>query len=183
VQGGTIDKQGAQIADLEKQKASVEQILNDTRLKMDEIRKDRDSVQAELFETRDRLVKAEKDLAEESKTLEKVARELFDSKQKLGFLQQRGVPTGEVPGVAMKPVSDGQIVVVSDNMDLQILSLGKSDGVEPGMEFTVARGPQYVCVVVVEKVEADYSCTHTKQGTVQGDDKPAVGDRVSLLVH
>jgi hypothetical protein len=71
----------------------------------------------------------------------------------------------------------------SDRIDLQLINLGSVDGVQPGMEFIVARGPQYICVVVADKVEADYSRTHVKEGTAPDDQPPAAGDSVSLLIH
>lgn len=53
------------------------------------------------------------------------------------------------------PPIKGQIVAVAD--DMATINVGKEDGVAAGMRFTVFRGPTYVAMLTVERVDAEKS--------------------------
>ncbi|MCG3179187.1 MAG: hypothetical protein BIFFINMI_01520 [Phycisphaerae bacterium] len=65
---------------------------------------------------------------------------------------QTGQPA--VPEAVGPPIK-GEITAVGD--DHAVISVGKVDGVVPGMKFTVFRGGKYLAEMVVIKVEADSS--------------------------
>ncbi|MFH1227178.1 MAG: hypothetical protein V1701_04645 [Planctomycetota bacterium] len=74
---------------------------------------------------------------------------------------------------------EGKILAVSDKADLNlvVISLGKSDGVEPGMKFDVYRSGKYIGKIQVEKVEPQISsAVSIKESLAEG---VKVGDIVT----
>ncbi len=65
-------------------------------------------------------------------------------------------------------MSSGKILVVSANSNFVVISLGRRDGVEKGMEFSIFRDEQFVARVSVERVEDEWSVTKVSAGEKTG---------------
>ena len=74
-------------------------------------------------------------------------------------------------GVVMKNVK-GVVQAADNRVDIYVLSVGSKDGVEPGYEFTVFRGSEYVSTIVIDKVFPNYSSGTTKPGTKRREVQP-----------
>ncbi len=59
---------------------------------------------------------------------------------------------------------DGVVQKVDNENDIYILSVGQSDGVQVGYEFTVSRGNEYIATIVVDKVFKNHASARTKSG-------------------
>lgn len=95
------------------------------------------------------------ELAEKEKLLQRSQKELFEAKQIIRAVKEAGV---NIPALfkRAKPL-DGQIVAVSEQVPIVMLSLGSDRGVEKGYQFTVFRNNQFIGRVVVEEVYKDMS--------------------------
>jgi hypothetical protein len=55
------------------------------------------------------------------------------------------------------PKIDSKVAAVNPESNVVVISGGRDVGVEPGYEFTVFRGNEYVARIVIDKVEEDFS--------------------------
>ncbi|KAF0246654.1 MAG: hypothetical protein FD180_473 [Planctomycetota bacterium] len=137
----------------------------------------RDTVQAELLVSNDRLEKAYMDLAQMEKQLVDVSRAKNDLEQQLAELRDRGrIP----PLFPEEPKIDGVVLGVSDKVNLVLISVGTKDKVQVGWKFTVYRGDTYVSKLVVEKVEDGWAAC--RELTDFRKDAIQQGDKVSTRV-
>jgi hypothetical protein len=118
------------------------------------------------------LNEKEGELAEKKKLLARAEKELWEAKQIIRVVRDSGV---NIPRLVTpsKPL-DGQIVAVSANVPLVMISLGSDEGVQKGHQFTVYRQNQYIGRVVVEEVYKDMSAARilkdmTSKAIKQGD--------------
>jgi hypothetical protein len=79
------------------------------------------------------------------------------------------------------PKIDGQVVGVSQKMNLIVINVGEDDGVRVGFEFTVYRGKNYVGKAIVEKVFPRQSACRVLLDKTKG--KIQAGDKVSTQVY
>ncbi len=87
---------------------------------------------------------------------------------------------GQLPsGIAMKPL-DAVVQAVDNANDIYILSVGSTDGVKEGYEFTVHRNGEYIATVVVDKVFANHASARTKDGLKRKDAEAGDGASTSL---
>lgn len=137
----------------------------------------RDTVQAELLASQDRLEKAYKDIAEMEKQIVEVSRAKNDIEQQLDYLRAR-VPN--IADLGVEPKIDGIVLGVSDKVNLVLISVGGKDKVQVGFKFTVYRGSTYVSKLVVDKVDDQWAAcrelTEFRKDTIQQ------GDSVSTRV-
>lgn len=137
----------------------------------------RDTVQAELLASQDRLEKAYKDIAEMEKQIVEVSRAKNDIEQQLDYLRARVPNVGDL---AVEPKVDGIVLGVSDKVNLVLISVGGRDKVQVGFKFTVYRGSTYVSKLVVDKVDDQWAAcrelTEFRKDTIQQ------GDSVSTRV-
>jgi regulator of replication initiation timing len=78
-----------------------------------------------------------------------VAREAKQRQDQIDDVIRRGITIDVLPA----PRLDAKVRGTAPELGLVVLSRGADDGVRAGMNFTVFRGPQFVCKVAVEKVE------------------------------
>lgn len=137
----------------------------------------RDTVQAELLASQDRLEKAYKDIAEMEKQIVEVSRAKNDIEQQLDYIRAR-VPN--LADLGTEPKIDGIVLGVSDKVNLVLISVGGKDKVQVGFKFTVYRGSTYVSKLVVDKVDDQWAAcrelTEFRKDTIQQ------GDSVSTRV-
>ncbi|MDI6733430.1 MAG: hypothetical protein QME51_04870 [Planctomycetota bacterium] len=154
-------------ANYEKLQASLtEQIqknkeLNETLEKLqatkDEAVKERTLLEEKFLDGQNNLLRLEKNLAALEQQYITQAKELNQTKSVLEQYK-RIAPTLLPDGVPAKLI-EGHILAVSDKpgINIVLISVGKNDGVEIGMRFTVYRADKYVAKIQVEKAEAQWS--------------------------
>ncbi len=125
----------------------------------------------------------ESDLTErddEREDIEELRRRLARAEGALEKLRDRGVEVDPLLAPKKPPVIDGVVVAVKEIdglAPLVLLSVGRDDGVEVGLEFTVFRADTFIGKVVVEKVMPDMAgcrVVFAKEG-----DAVRASDRVS----
>ena len=79
-----------------------------------------------------------------------------------------------VQNIALK----GRVVGVDFQNNLAQVSLGSAQGVRPNMTFHVVRGEQYICDVVIQKVDPDKSVGQLSV-LDRNRAEPRIGDTVS----
>lgn len=134
-----------------KLRETIEGILGGLRTKVDAVQKDYNQVSQKLTQT-----EAEKAfLIQENKLqreqIDLLRKQLADVTGKQGGTAARPAAGVDLSGVTIK----GRVTAVE--ADLATVNVGRADGVEPGMRFTVFRGPAYLAELVVSRVEADRS--------------------------
>lgn len=71
-----------------------------------------------------------------------------------------------MPSAKRQPHEPRSVVRAADNVaDLYMISLGATDGLQPGTEFELWRGPQEVGTVLVDRVYPEYSFALRKPGS------------------
>ncbi|MFA5793715.1 MAG: hypothetical protein WC980_01400 [Candidatus Brocadiia bacterium] len=131
--------------------------VEDFRKRKDDAEKDRATFESKFMQTQDDLSKIEKNLAALEQQYLVQAKELNSAKTLLEQYKKA------VPALAGEQNQakwiEGKILAVSDKPDLNlvVMSVGKNDGVEAGMKFTVYRVDKYVGKIQVEKVEPQIS--------------------------
>jgi peptidoglycan hydrolase CwlO-like protein len=164
--------------DLAVKNDNLNKYLGEEKKLREDAQRVRDTVQAELLASNDRLEKAYKDIAEMEKQLVEVSRSKNDIEQQLAYLRDRVPNIGDL---AVEPKIDGLVLGVSDKVNLVLISVGQKDKVQVGFKFTVYRGSQYVSKLVVDKVEDTWAAcrelTDFRKDTIQQ------GDKVSTRIY
>jgi myosin heavy subunit len=141
--------------------------LNDSLEKMqvakDDAVKERTTLEERFLQAQNTIIQLEKNMAQLEQQYLVQAKELDQTKTMLGEYKRKA-PTllTDITGIKL---IEGKVTAISDKPDLNIImiSVGKNDGVEVGMRFTVYRSDKYVAKVQVEKVEAQWaSCFSIK---------------------
>jgi|SRR3989339_128439 len=135
--------------------------LNDTVEKLqvvkDDAVKERTTLEEKFLQAQNAIIQLEKNLVTLEQQYLVQAKDLNQAKTMLDEYKRKA-PMVDV-GVASIKLIEGKITAISDKPDLNIvmISVGKNDGVEIGMRFTVYRADKYVAKVQVEKVEAQWA--------------------------
>jgi len=135
--------------------------LNESLEKMqvvkDDAVKERTTLEEKFLQAQNTIIQLEKNLATLEQQYLVQAKDLNQTKTMLDEYKRKA-PTLLTEAVPAKLV-EGKITAISDKPDLNIvmISVGKNDGVELGMRFTVYRADKYVAKVQVEKVEAQWA--------------------------
>ena len=135
--------------------------LNDSLEKLqvvkDDAVKERTTLEEKFLQAQNTIIQLEKNLATLEQQYLVQAKELNQTKTMLDDYKRKA-PTLLTDAVSVKLI-EGKITAISDKPDLNIImiSVGKNDGVELGMRFTVYRADKYVAKVQVEKVEAQWA--------------------------
>ncbi|MFH1228616.1 MAG: hypothetical protein V1701_12035 [Planctomycetota bacterium] len=151
-------------AELNEQIRKVEEAsktVDDFRKRKEDAEKDRATFESKFMQTQDDLSKIEKNLASLEQQYLIQAKELNSAKTLLEQYKKA------VPALASETNQtkwiEGKILAVSDKADLNlvVMSVGKNDGVEAGMKFTVYRIDKYIGKIQVEKVEPQISSAYS----------------------
>jgi hypothetical protein len=136
------------IATLDKEKENL-------KLVKEEAIKDREEAKEEQQRLELALSDLQGELAEKEKLLQRSEKELSEARMIIKSVQDSGI---NIPSLFQrtKPMN-GQIVAVSREVDLVMLSVGEDEGVAKGDKFTVYRGSQFIGQVVVEEPYKDMS--------------------------
>jgi predicted RNase H-like nuclease (RuvC/YqgF family) len=153
------------IAELEKEKDNL-------KLVKEEAIKDREEAKEEQQRLELALSDLQGEMAEKEKLLQKSEKELSEARMIIKSVQDSGVSITSL-FQRTKPMN-GQIVAVSREVDLVMLSVGEDEGVAKGDKFTVYRGSQFIGQVVVEEPYKDMSAARiikdmTKKEIQKGD--------------
>jgi DNA repair exonuclease SbcCD ATPase subunit len=119
--------------------------------------KERTTLEEKFLQAQNSIIQLEKNLATLEQQYLVQAKELNQAKIILDDYKRKA-PT-LLTELGSPKVVEGKITAISDKPDLNIvmISVGKNDGVEVGMRFTVYRADKYVAKVQVEKVEAQWA--------------------------
>jgi septal ring factor EnvC (AmiA/AmiB activator) len=147
-------------ADLEaqaKKNDDLQKFVEDFRKSKEVAEKDRATFEGKFMQTQDDLLKLEKNLMTLEEQYLVQAKELNYAKTLLEQYKKQ-VPSVNLVEKAPKWI-EGKILAISDKADLNlvVISVGKNDGVEVGMKFTVYRIDKYVGKVQIEKVDPQIS--------------------------
>lgn len=151
-------------ADLEQQtkrNQELEQTVTDFRQKKDEALKEYSGMEQKYMETEDKLLKTEKNLAQLEQQYLAQAKD-YNYAKTLLEQYKKIVPTIQLVGPPPKLI-EGKVLALSDKAELNlvIISVGKNDGVELGMKFTVYRGDKYVGKIQIEKADPQFSSAYS----------------------
>lgn len=141
---------------------------NDLRASLEQTRADMSQITAQLLQAQGDLERSDRALSTAEEELIRISKEAHTMRERIDRLRQQGVPVEILPVPRLNAVVKG----VALDVGVVVLSVGKEEGVTPGMKFTVYRGPEYVCTVSVDKVEARWS---SAQITTRRMD-PRIGD-------
>lgn len=156
----------------------LQKLVDENRNRKEQAELDRDTIQARLLETEDKLIKAEKSLAALEEQYVVMAKDLNSAKGELDFYHKR-VPDIK-PGEAIVSV-EGKVLTVSEKVNLVIINVGKKDKVDVGMEFTVYRGDKFIGKIRIEKVESEWSSAMCLQEFMK--ERVQAGDNVATHVY
>lgn len=167
------DKLAAAQADLQTKLADLNKTIDSTRAELATSEAARKDAEAKGRASADEIARlnqdkdtAEKALAAAMTAREQVSKDLDEARVTLErYRKDKGNLTG---GVAMKDVH-GVVQAVDNRVDIYVISVGSKDGVQPGYEFTVYRGNEYVSTIVIDKVFPNYASGTTKPGTKRRD--------------
>jgi len=171
----------AELSEVQKQKDELQQQLNQTLAekddaihRMDQSIDDRQRLQQQLEDLKvdlGSLRQRHVDLAKKKAELEWIIVAIQD---KLGI----GIMKGVLKNV---PQINGNVVGVSNRVNLVVISVGEEDGVRVGFEFTIYRGSSYVGKLVVEKVFPRQAAARIILDKTK--DRVQAGDKVSTHVY
>lgn len=163
--------------DLAQRNENLNKQLGEEKKLREDAQRVRDTVQAELLASQDRLEKAYKDISQMEIQIVEVSRAKNDIEQQLAYMRERMPNVGEL---GVEPKIDGIVLGVSDKVNLVLISVGGKDKVQVGFKFTVYRGSTYVSKLVVDKVDDQWAAcrelTEFRKDTIQQ------GDSVSTRV-
>jgi len=119
--------------------------------------KERTVLEEKYLNAQDSIIRLEKNLSTLEKQYLAQAKEFNQTKIKLDQYI-KAFPSLSTDVVSAKLI-EGKVVAISEKADLNIvmINVGKNDGVEVGMKFTVYRGDKYVAKIQIDKVEAQWS--------------------------
>ncbi|MBI4712949.1 MAG: hypothetical protein HY762_06595 [Planctomycetes bacterium] len=153
----TYNKLQQEMEQQTKRNQKLEQEVADFRQKKEDAQKEYATIEQKYLETEDKLLKTEKSLAQLEQQYLVQAKDYNYAKT---LLEQYKKITPIIPTVGPPPkLIEGKILAVSDKpeLNLVVISVGKNDGVELGMKFTVYRGDKYVGKVQIEKVDQQFA--------------------------
>ncbi|MBI5367158.1 MAG: hypothetical protein HZA54_08985 [Planctomycetes bacterium] len=173
-----ISKLKDTLTEMEKANQSLQDKLKELQAAKDAAITDRDTTQAKLLETENRLQVSEKNLADLEVQYITRMRDLEEVKLQIAKLQEIGVPVEVITTGSQRHV-EGKVLAVSEKMNLLIISAGKDKGVEQGYEFTVYRGGKYIGKVRIQKADKDWSSASALSSFMKEGERVEVGDSVS----
>lgn len=153
----TYNKLQQEMEQQTKRNQELEATVADFRQKKEDAQKEYATIEQKYLETEDKLLKTEKSLAQLEQQYLVQAKDYNYAKT---LLEQYKKITPIIPTVGPPPkLIEGKILAVSDKpeLNLVVISVGKNDGVELGMKFTVYRGDKYVGKVQIEKVDQQFA--------------------------
>lgn len=136
------------IAELDKEKENL-------KLIKEEAIKDREEAKEEQQRLELALSDLQGEMAEKEKLLQRSEKELSEARMIIKSVQDSGVSITSI-FQRTKPMN-GQVVAVSKEVNIVMLSVGEDEGVAKGDKFTVYRGSQFIGQVVVEEPYKDMS--------------------------
>jgi cell division protein FtsL len=150
-----IAQKDAHLQDKDNVLAQKEQTITELTRELQE--KDESAKDAIAFANRAELDRQqiEEELSQVSEQLAMAERDRTDKALMLSAVEQAGFNLSTL-GVQVVPKIDAVVVAVSGD-GIVVLSVGRDDGVQPGYEFTVYRGDQFIGKVKVESVLGDMS--------------------------
>jgi len=153
----SYEKLQASLTDQIQKNKELNETLEKLQVTKDEAVKERTTIEEKFLQAQNTIIQLEKNLATLEQQYLVQAKELNQTKTILDDYKRK-VPTFVTDAVSAKLI-EGKITAISDKPDLNIvmISVGKNDGVEVGMRFTVYRADKYVAKVQVEKVEAQWA--------------------------
>lgn len=82
------------------------------------------------------------------------------------------------PGASAQaqPPHDGRVLAADSGKNVFVISLGEEDGVQPGFQYIVSRGDEYVGTIQIDDVQAKQAAGFAIKGMSKGDIRR--GDRV-----
>ncbi len=120
----------------------------------------------------------EQENAELSKMLVEKTKESEDLKEKLQKVKELEIP---IPDITIKKKSiDGFVTLVSNIVNLILISVGQEQDVEVGDQFTVYRKDKYIGKIVIEKVWRDGAAGRSIKEVEKEKIQP--GDRVTTRI-
>ena len=139
--------------------------IDGMRAELRKLRRELDDARRAEAAAHVRLTDAERALADQLRANTEAARRIEELERVLKELG-RSPPESPRPDprVPTGSLLEGKVQAVDNEMDVYVLSVGTSDGVEVGDEFTVYRGSDYVATVVVDKTFPNHSSCHMKKG-------------------
>jgi DNA repair exonuclease SbcCD ATPase subunit len=99
-------------------------------------------------------------MAEVEKNMNDVSQKLADTELVVAAYEDKFGKLGDVIGV---PLIKGAVMAVNSELNIVLLSVGRDDKVQPGYEFTIYRGSEYIATVVIDKVEKDHCSGYSKK--------------------
>lgn len=168
---GTLVNQYKKITDLEAENKNYKDLA-------EKAQKDKDEAEDTLQRNEARLNNLEGELREREQLLQNAEKELREAKLILRAVRDSGVNISTI-GTGAKAL-DGQLMAVSDQAPIVIISLGSDHGVEKGSQFTVYRGSKFIGRIIVEEVYKEMSAARIlREMTV---DKMKNGDSVTTRI-
>jgi DNA repair exonuclease SbcCD ATPase subunit len=153
----SYEKLQASLTDQIQKNKELNESLEKTVASKDNAVKERTILEEKFLQAQNTIILLEKNLATLEQQYLVQAKDLNQAKTMLDEYKRKA-PTLLADPVSVKLV-EGKVTAISDKPDLNIImiSVGKNDGVEVGMRFTVYRADKYVAKVQVEKVEAQWA--------------------------
>ena len=145
------------------------------RAQRDQANSERQQAQAELFQLKGELETALKSLSVAEKEFIKSSRNSGRLEQVINRLRQEGVNVDVLP----VPRLVGKVRGVAPELGLVVISVGKDEGVTPGMNFTIFRGPNFVCKIAIDRVDRNWASGRIMVRQMD----PRVGDDASNDVN
>jgi septal ring factor EnvC (AmiA/AmiB activator) len=135
----------------------LNETLEKTQSIKDDATKERVVLEEKFLNAQDTIIKLEKNLSALEQQYLAQAKEL--NQLKIIVDQLRKTAPSLLVDVMPVKLIEGKIIAVSDKpaLNIVVISVGKNDGVEVGMRFTVYRADKYVAKIQVDKVEAQWS--------------------------
>jgi hypothetical protein len=154
--GDNYEKLQASLNEQMKKNQDLNATVDDLRKSKEDAVKERTVLEEKFINAQDSIIKLEKNLSTLEQQYLAQAKEFEKAKTALAAY------ISAAPGLAStQPTKyiEGKIVAISDKPELNIvmINVGKNDGVEVGMKFTVYRADKYVAKIQIDKVEAQWA--------------------------
>lgn len=167
----TLNNQYKRISELEAENKNIKDLAESAEKSKDEAEEARQRYEAQLNNLQG-------ELRERELLLQNSEKELREAKLIIRAVRDSGVNIATI-GTGAKAL-DGQIMAVSDQAPIVIISLGSDHGVEKGNQFTVYRGSKFIGRVVIEEVYKEMSAARIlREMTV---DKIRNGDSITTRI-
>ena len=123
------------------------------RIQRDQAKSASQQATADLFQLRGKLDKVMKDLNTAEREFISASRQLTKLKGIIDRLRTQGIQVDVLP----VPFLTAKVRGAIPDLGVVVITGGKDDGVTPGMKFTVFRGSSFVCTIVIDRVERNWS--------------------------